>query len=158
MVASTKGRLTCLFINKGSGGVSQTSENDVWSERYKRCRGTEAQVLWRGDTAWQMYLDLCAGNTTGIEGRKPFSWSSRVTQSSTGFMCVNDRQWWNRVQQNSKPRDGEWASYRGDLCSMRLWLWWFGYAFCFSPIFPNLFCIMYHACNCFLLLFLSCHV
>lgn len=34
-------------------------------------------------------------------------------------MCVNDRQWWNGVQQNPKPSDCDWANYRGiyALCS-----------------------------------------
>lgn len=48
-----------------------------------------------------------------------FLWSSSIAQSSTDFMCVNDRQWWNRVQQKPKPSNCDWANYRGiyALCS-----------------------------------------
>lgn len=67
MDCSTKGRLSCLFRNKGSCGVSQSSVNDVSSEMYKRCRSTEAQVLWRGDISWQICL---------------------------GFMCWQDDRYW----------------------------------------------------------------
>lgn len=71
MDATTKGRLSCLFRNKGSGGVSQSSENDVWSE----IKGAGAQklkcceeVILCGRSTW----DLCAGRRTDIGGRKAF--------------------------------------------------------------------------------------
>lgn len=111
------------------------------------------EVILYGRSAW----DLCVGRRTCVGGRKPF-YDKAENLKVALVLCV----WMidsSETEYSGILRQGMVSGQiiEGDLCSMLLWLRWFGYSFSFSHTFPN-FVLCYHACNWFLLLFLSWHV
>lgn len=112
MDATTKETLLSTLRSKGYCDVSQSSQHSTSREMDKWWLGTThsskccEEVIPCGRFTW----DFCAGRETGKE---IFLWSSSIAQSSIGFMNVNDKQWWIRVQLNPKPSDCDGANYRG---------------------------------------------
>lgn len=89
MDVSTRGKLRSPLRSKGYGGVSQSSENDAWSEMDKNVllgrRSSKCceEVILRGRFTW----DLCAGRRTGLGVGRLFMIKQYSSKQRWFYVC-----------------------------------------------------------------------